>query len=117
MVLQRNAKALSVSQPLGFAEAFKRLARERTDTTGGRVTTAQDLHEEALRSFLNKIRRGKRVVFVAIPHKKKKRTTMWFHPELLADVTKVANCRNVSHATVVLTACLEYLQARGIELH
>jgi hypothetical protein len=42
---------------------------------------------------------------------------MWFHPELLAEVREVANRHDVSHATVVLTACLEYLQARGIELH
>lgn len=118
MVYKRGTKAVSVSQPHGFAEAFKRLAREHTEyTNSGRVVSAQDLHEEAVRSFLDKIRRGEKVVFVATRVKKKHRRTMWFHPDLLAEVREVAIRHDVSHATVVLTACLEYLQAGGIELH
>ena len=119
MVYQRKAKAVSVSQPPGFAEAFKSLARARTESrkTGSRVTTAQNLHEEAVRNLLDKIRRGKHIVFVAMPHREKKRTTIRLHPDLLAGVKEVANRRNVSGATVVLTACLAYLKTHGIELH
>ena len=42
---------------------------------------------------------------------------MWFEPKLLSEIKEVANCRNVSNATFVLTACLAYLKAHGIDLH
>lgn len=95
------------------------LAKHDTETRDirGRATTAQDLHEEAVRNLLDRIRRDKKVVFVATPHHRKKRTSMWFEPSLLEEVRVVASQRNVSMATVVLTACLAYLEARGIELH
>ena len=119
MVLQRDAKAVSVSQPPGFAEAFKSLAKKRTENAkiGSRVTTAQDLHEEAVRNLLDKLKRGKRIVFVAPPYRQKRRTTMWFEPKLLSEIKEMANRRNVSNATFVLTACLAYLKTHGIDLH
>jgi hypothetical protein len=118
MVLQRDAKAVSVCQPLGFAEAFKSLARKRTEKakSGSRVTTAQDLHEEAVRAFLDKLKRGKRIVFVAPPYRQKRRTTMWFEPALLTEIKEMANRLNVSNATFVLTACLAYLKRHGVDL-
>jgi hypothetical protein len=119
MVLQRDAKAVSVSQPPGFAEAFKSLAKKRTENGkfGSRVVTAQDLHEEAVRNLLDKLKRGKRIVFVAPPYRQKRRATLWFDPALLAEIKEMANCRNVSNATFVLTACLAYLKRHGIDLH
>jgi hypothetical protein len=118
MVLQRDAKAVSVSQPPGFAVAFKSLARKRTENSkaGSRVTTAQDLHQEAVRNLLDTLRRGKRIVFVAPPYRQKRRTTMWFEPTLLSEIKEVANLRNVSTATFVLTACLAYLKRHGVDL-
>ena len=119
MVLQRDAKAVSVSQPPGFAEAFKSLAKKRTENAkrGSRVVTAQDLHQEAVRNLLDKLRRGKRIVFVAPPYRQKKRTTMWFEPTLLSEIKEVANRHNVSTATFVVTACLAYLKAHRIDLY
>ncbi len=119
MVYQRHAKPLSVTQPPGFADAFKALAKQYTENRNvrGRVTTSQDLHEEAVRILLDRIKRDKKVVFVATPHHRKKRTTMWFESSLIEEIRAVAEHRNVSMATVVLTACLAYLEAHDIELH
>jgi hypothetical protein len=41
---------------------------------------------------------------------------MWLDPALWTEVRKVAIDHNVSVGTVVLTACLAYLEAHGIEL-
>jgi len=119
MVYQRDAKSLSVTQPPGFAEAFKALAKQYTETRNvrGRVTTAQDLHEEAVRILVDRIKRDKKVVFIATPHHRKKRTAMWLDKALMEEVRVIAERRNVSMATVVLTACLTYLEAHSIELH
>lgn len=117
MAYKRADRAVGVSQPHGFAEAFKRLAVERTaaDPKSRRVW-AQDLHEEAVRNLLLRLWSGEKVVFVATPFGKNVHRTMWFDPALFAEIREVARRRNVSMATVVLTACLAYLEDHSIEL-
>ena len=120
MTYKRVDGAVTVSQPDGLAEAFKRLAMERTATVDPksrrRRVWAQDLHEQAVRDLLDRLARGEKVVFVATPMRRKQRKTMWLHPALWAEVRKVAVRHNVSVGTVVLTACLAYLEAHGIKL-
>jgi hypothetical protein len=74
MTYKRVDGAVSVSQPHGLAEAFKRLAMERTAAVDPesrrRRTWAQDLHEDAVRDLLDRLARGEKVVFVATPLKK-----------------------------------------------
>ncbi len=120
MIYRRVDGAVTVSQPHGLAEAFKRLAIQRTATVDPksrrRRVWAQDLHEEAVRDLLDRLARGEKVVFVATPLRGKQRKTMWLDPALWTEVRKVAIDHNVSVGTVVLTACLAYLEAHGIEL-
>jgi hypothetical protein len=60
--------------------------------------------------------RGEKVIFVAPPFGKGLHRTMWLDRALLAQVREIARRRSVPMATVVLTACLAYLEAHGIEL-
>jgi hypothetical protein len=120
MAYKRGDGAVSVSVPRGFAEAFKRLALERTAAavSGSRHRRiwAQDLHEEAVRDLLSRIARGNRVAFVSTPFRKRTRKAMWLDRALYNAVKEVAATNEVSISTVVLTACLEFLAANGIVL-
>src|SRR5574338_1532581 len=112
MAKKRADAVVSVSQPPGFAEAFKRLAAERTAADGRanrRRVWAQDLHEEAVRDLLLRLSDGEKITFIAAPFGRGLHRTMWLDRALLAQVREVARRRSVSMATVVLTACLGYL--------
>lgn len=121
MAYKRGDGAVSVSVPRGFAEAFKRLALERTAAAASgsrrRRIWAQDLHEEAVRDLLARLTRGGTVAFVSTPFRKRTRKAMWLDRELYNQVKEVASIQEVSISTVVLTACLEFLAARGIVLN
>lgn len=120
MAYKRGDGAVSVSAPRGFAEAFKRLALERTGTAvaGSRCRRiwAQDLHEEAVRHLLDRLARGDTVAFVSTPFRKRTRKAMWLDRTLYNEVKEAADNNEVSISTVVLTACLDFLAAHGIVL-
>ncbi|MBK8211963.1 MAG: hypothetical protein IPK78_20510 [Rhodospirillales bacterium] len=107
-------------QPDGIDDLFKRLALERTAArdpgTKRRRVWAQNLYEEAVRELLDRLARGEKVVFVAAPLKRKERKMVWLDPALWTQVHEVSARHDVSTAAIVRTACLAYLEARGIKL-
>lgn len=120
MAYRRLDGAVGVIQPHGVKDAFKRLALERTAArdpgTRRRRVWAQNLYEEAVRELLDRLARGEKVVFVAAPLKRKERKMVWLDPGLWTQVHEVSARHDVSTAAIVRTACLAYLEARGIKL-
>ena len=116
---KRIGGACSVIAPKGFAAAFKKLAAERTAANEPerkkRYVSAQQLHEEAVRDLLDRLANRYPVVF-APTFRKRKRKTMWLDPTLYAEAKEVARRCDVSVSTLILTACLAYLETHGIEL-
>jgi hypothetical protein len=113
---KRSGGAVSVLAPAGFAEAFKRLAAERSAITDRKVPV-QELHEEAVRGLLDRVAAGSQVTFVSTPFRRRqRRKAMWLDPALYRRVKETAQRYDVPIATVVLTACLESLEDHGRKL-
>jgi hypothetical protein len=119
MIDKRSGGAVSISPPKGFAAAFKKLAAERTAANEPerkkRYVSAQELHEEAVRDLLDRLANRQPVVF-APTFRKRRRKAMWLDSALYAEAKEAAQRCEVSVSTLVLTACLAYLEAHGIEL-
>jgi uncharacterized lipoprotein YmbA len=119
MGYKRMDGAVGVSQPQGVAEAFKRLALDRTaerdPNSRRRRVWAQDLHEEAVRALLDRLA-SEKIVFVATPVKRKEQKTVRLDPILWTQVQEVAARYDVSSAAVVRTALLAFLEAHRIKL-
>lgn len=120
MGYKRMEGAVGVTQPQGVAEAFKRLALDRTaerdPKTRRRRVWAQDLYEEAVRALLARLACGEKVVFVAAPVRRKEQKTVRLEPALWMQVQEVAARYDVPSAAVVRTALLSFLEAQGITL-
>lgn len=120
MGYKRMDGAVGVSQPQGVAEAFKRLALDRTaerdPKSRRRRVWAQDLYEEAIRALLDRLARGEKVVFVATPVRRKEQKTVRLEPALWTQVQDVAARYDVPSAAVVRTALLAFLESNGIAL-
>lgn len=119
---KRSTGGVSILAPPGFAEAFKKLAADRSAILDPqrkkRRVSVQELHEEAVRKLLERLSVGLQVTFVASPFRRRqRRKAMWLDPALYLDVKETARRYDVSIATIVLTACLAYLKAHGVELN
>jgi hypothetical protein len=119
MIHKQTHSAVSIALPNGFVEAFKKLAAERKASADalslrGHIA-AQDLHEEAVRALLDRLARQQPVVF-APTFRKRQRRIMWLNKDLYTEVREAARRCEVSVSTLVLTACLAYLETYGIEL-
>ncbi|MFO1155203.1 MAG: hypothetical protein U1E42_16300 [Rhodospirillales bacterium] len=117
MLHKQTHSAVSIALPNGFVEAFKKLAIERkaSGDAPGRHVAAQDLHEEAVRAFLGRLARHETVVF-APTFRKRQRRIMWLTKDLYYEVREAAQRCQVSVSTLVLTACLVYLETNRIKL-
>ncbi len=80
-----------------------------------RYVSAQELHEEAVRDLLDRLANRQPVVF-APTFRKRRRKAMWLDSALYAEAKEAAQRCEVSVSTLVLTACLAYLEVHGIEL-
>lgn len=120
MGYKRMEGAVGVTQPQGVAEAFKRLALDRTadrdPKSRRRRVWAQDLYEEAVRALLARLACGEKVVFVATPVRRKEQKTVRLEPALWMQVQEVAARYDVPSAAVVRTALLSFLELQGITL-
>jgi hypothetical protein len=118
---KRIGGAVSIIAPNGFADAFKRLAAERSAIVDPRRArqrvSVQEMHEEAVRDLLEQLAAGRPAHFVSTPFRRRQpRKAMWLDPALFAEVKRTAQRYDVAVATVVLTACLTYLEAHGVKL-
>jgi hypothetical protein len=117
VIHKQTHSAVSIALPNGFVEAFKKLAAERKASADalGRHVAAQDLHEEAVRALLERLARQQPVAFTPT-FRKRQRRIMWLTKDLYSEVREAAQRCEVSVSTLVLTACLAYLEMNGIQL-
>jgi hypothetical protein len=118
---KRIGGAVSIIPPNGFADAFNRLAADRSAIIDPRRkrqrVSVQELHEEAVRDLLQRLAAGSPPHFVSTPYRRRQpRKAMWLDPALFTEVKQTAQRYDVAVATFVLTACLGYLEAHGVKL-
>lgn len=115
---------MTAGVPASLPGFFKELARERTEKNregmkgkkrGKTLVTQRELHEEAVKELLAKLRQNKRWdvrgSYGAGPRK-----AFWLSADLYEEMRDAANERNIPVTYLFVTACLQYLEGKGIKI-
>lgn len=115
---------MTAGVPASLPGFFKELARQKTEKnregmTGRRkgktLVTQRELHEEAVKELLAKLRHNTRWnvrgSYGAGPRK-----AFWITADLYEEMREAAYERNIPVTYLFVTACLQYLESHGIKL-